>query len=457
MKNLWGGRFTASMDESVKRLNDSFSFDWRLWRHDIQGSIAYAAALQDAGILSAPECAQITQGLVGIEKDALEGDIFDPGSEDVHTAVESLLRERIGAVAGKLHTGRSRNDQVATDTRLYVRECIGNVQVLIRNLQKTLCSLAEREMETVLPGFTHLQHAQPVLLSHHLLAYFWMLQRDLERMADCQKRVNVMPLGSAALAGSTVKLDRSKLAKSLGFDSISSNSMDAVSDRDYIVEFLSASSLLLVHLSRFAEEIILWNSPEFGYIDLDDSVTTGSSIMPQKKNPDVAELARGKPGRVIGHLMGLLLVLKGLPLAYNKDLQEDKEGLFDTVDTLQVMLPAFDKMLATAHFKAGRMAQALHGDFSTTTDLADYLVRAGMPFREAHEVIGRLVKHCIDSSRDLEELSPDELAAFSPALRDAPTGPVGIQASLRARNLAGGTGPEAVRDQLCKAKELTEA
>jgi argininosuccinate lyase len=443
------------MDESAKRLNDSFSFDWRLWRHDIQGSIAYAAALQEAGILTASECAEITQGLVSIEKDALEGDIFDPQSEDVHSAVESLLRERIGPVAGKLHTGRSRNDQVATDTRLYIRESISKVHSLILNLQKTLAVLAEREMETVLPGFTHLQHAQPVLLSHHLLAFFWMLQRDKERFEDCLKRVNVMPLGSAALAGSTVKLNREKLAEQLGFASVSSNSMDAVSDRDYMVEFLSASSLLLVHLSRFAEEIILWNSPEFGYIDLDDSVTTGSSIMPQKKNPDVAELARGKPGRVVGHLMGLLLVLKGLPLAYNKDLQEDKEGLFDTVDTLFVMLPAFDKMLSTAKFSKDRMAKALHGDFSTTTDLADYLVRAGMPFREAHEVIGRLVKHCIDSGRDLESLTPDELAAFSPSLRDAPTGPAGIQESLKARNLTGGTGPDAVKEQLAKALKIT--
>ncbi len=453
MKNLWGGRFTGSMDDSVKRLNDSFSFDGRLWRFDIQGSIAYAAALEDAGILSVDESCAIREGLAKIEKDVDAGTVeFDPDAEDVHSAVEGLLKDRIGAVAGKLHTGRSRNDQVATDTRLYLRSAIDEISTLVKILQETFLGQAESELETVLPGLTHLQHAQPVLLSHHLMAYFWMLQRDRERLGELRRRVNVMPLGSAALAGSTVKLDRQRLAQALGFEKVSENSMDAVGDRDYIVEFLAASSLIAMHLSRFAEEIILWNTQEFGYIELDDSVTTGSSIMPQKKNPDVAELARGKPGRIYGHLMGLLTVLKGLPLAYNKDLQEDKEGLFDTVDTLAALLPAFTKMVSSTKFNRERMKKSLYGDFSTTTDLADVLVQSGMPFRDAHSVIGKLVRYCIDNGKPLEEVQPDELAVFAPVLAPTKRGWDSVLASLAARNIGGGTGPDAIREQILKAK-----
>jgi argininosuccinate lyase len=454
MSNLWGGRFAADMDDAVKRLNDSFAFDVRLWKFDIQGSLAYAGALERAGVLTADESRAIRDGLAGILVDVEAGrSQFDPSAEDVHSAVEGMLRERIGPVAGKLHTGRSRNDQIATDTRLYLRSSIEEILFQLASLQETVLSKAEEEIDTVLPGLTHLQHAQPVLLAHHLMAYFWMLQRDRERLLEIRKRVNVLPLGSAALAGSTVPLDRRALAAALGFEDVSRNSMDAVSDRDYLVEFLAAGSLIGVHLSRFAEEIILWNTPEFSFIDLHDAVTTGSSIMPQKKNPDVAELARGKPGRLIGHLVAMLTVVKGLPLAYNKDLQEDKEGLFDTVDTLVLLLPAFNKMIATSKFNRDRMGQALYGDFSTTTDLADVLVKRGMPFREAHEVIGRLVRHCIDISTPLEELDDEALASFSPLLVKAPRGKEAIQASLGAREVIGGTGPKALREQISLAKE----
>ena len=470
MSNLWGGRFAGTTDETVKRFNDSFRFDWRLWREDIEGSIAYAGALGEAGILSPNETKAICSGLQAICQEIQDSigaqnsagsslgagpkELTSVEAEDIHSYVEGRLRENIGPLAGKLHTGRSRNDQVATDTRLYVRRQIQAVLGAICVFQGTLTALAERELETVLPGLTHMQHAQPVLLAHHLLAYFWMLQRDRERFQDLLKRVNVLPLGSGALAGTTAPIDRHRLAQNLGFDRVSENSMDAVSDRDYIVEFLSASSLLLVHLSRLAEEVILWNTPEFGFIDLTDEVTTGSSMMPQKKNPDVAELARAKPGRVAGNLMALFTVLKGLPLAYNKDLQEDKEGLFDTAETLEILLPAFNRMMETARFNRERMANAVKGDFSTATDLADVLVQSGMPFREAHEIVGQIVGHCLAQGAALEDLTPEELARFAPALAGASTGWEAVLACLGARNVPGGTGPDSVRFQLDQAKNL---
>ena len=480
--SMWGGRFTGDLDDAVKRLNDSFGFDCRLWREDIEGSIAYAKALERAGVLSRQEAAQIVAALDELTETLGDADLpftvhrspftgspessenadlpftvhrspfTDNAPEDIHSCIESLLKDRIGPLAGKLHTGRSRNDQVATDTRLYVRNAIDAISTAIKRLQSTLTNLAEQEIETVMPGYTHLQHAQPILLSHHLLAYFWMLQRDRERLIEVRKRVNVLPLGSGALAGSTVNLDRHFLAEQLQFEDISQNSLDAVSDRDYILEFLSASSILSMHLSRFAEEIILWNTREFGFIELDDSVTTGSSMMPQKKNPDVAELARAKPGRIYGHLIALLTVLKGQPLAYNKDLQEDKEGLFDTVDTLLILLPAFDSMLSTARFNRKRMAEAALGDFSTATDLADFLVKAGVPFREAHETIGKIVAGCVQKGKALEDLSSAELAAHHPALAAAPTGWDAVHACLKARELPGGTGPSAVKAQLEQAR-----
>jgi argininosuccinate lyase len=500
MANLWGGRFVGSTDELVERLNNSLSFDQRLWTYDIQGSIAHATMLGESGIIPLKDAATIVAGLNVVAEGLAKGNLsMNTAQEDVHSAVEALLGEKIGPVAGKLHTARSRNDQVATDTRLYVRDSIEQADKLLNSFQQTLVQLAERELGsestndpttqrpndptthrpststitststthphthtpthpyTILPGFTHLQHAQPVLLSHHLLAYFWMFHRDRERLADCRKRVNQLPLGAGALAGTTFPINRERVANLLGFEGICENSLDAVSDRDYAIEFLSAASILMVHCSRLAEEIILWNSPEFGYVELDDSVTTGSSIMPQKKNPDAAELARGKTGRVFGHLMGLLTVVKGLPLSYNKDMQEDKEPLFDTVDTLLVLLPAFEKTLATATFNRERMAAALWRDFSTATDLADLLVTKGMPFRDAHKVVGSIVRSCIDRNIGLEDLQAGDLTSFSPLFGPEDSVAATIVASVEARRSRGGTAPAAVREQLERAKQMLSA
>lgn len=457
---LWGGRFQGSMDEIVERLNNSFRFDVRLWRQDIAGSIAHATMLGEAQIIPAEEAQQIVSGLRDIEQGIADGTLtFDPAAEDIHSAVEALLRQRIGPVAGKLHTARSRNDQVATDTRLYLREVIGQVDALLYEIQRTLTRLARQELDppTLLPGYTHLQHAQPVLLSHHLLAYFWMFQRDRERLADALKRVNRLPLGAGALAGTSFPIRRERVAELLGFAQIAENSMDAVSDRDYALEFLSAAAIISMHCSRLAEELILWNSPEFGFVQLDDSVTTGSSIMPQKKNPDVAELARAKTGRIYGDLLALLTVMKGLPLTYNKDMQEDKEPLFDAVDTLLLTLPAFEKTLATAQFQRERMRAALRGDFSTATDLADLLVRRGMAFRDAHHVVGRIVRHCIEQGIALEELGSETLASFAPEFGTDAGEYATLLASVEARRARGGTAPEAVREQLLHAEKLLES
>ncbi len=448
---LWGGRFDAPTDALIERLNNSLVFDGRLWRHDIAGSVAHAAMLGETGIVTRDEAARLVAGLQALVVDLETGAaLLPPDAEDVHSAVEALLRERIGPVAGKLHTARSRNDQVATDTRLYLRDEIAAIDAEIAALQKTLLDCADREMETILPGYTHLQHAQPVLLGHHLLAYFWMLDRDRERLADTKKRLNRSPLGAGALAGTGFPIDRQFTANYLGFDRVIENSLDAVSDRDYIVEFLAAASLIMVHLSRFAEEIILWNSPEFRFVLLDDGVTTGSSIMPQKKNPDVAELARGKAGRVFGDLTNLLVLLKGLPLAYNKDMQEDKEPLFDAVDTLRLVLPAMNKTLATAQFRRERMREATQGDFSTATDLADFLAARGLPFREAHEIVGRVTRDCVERGVGLEALDAAALAGYSPLLASDPQGAmraITVESSVAARTSEGGTAPSAVRKQ----------
>lgn len=451
MNKLWGGRFAGQTDALIERLNNSLAFDARLWKHDIQGSLAHVAMLGATGIIPTEEAEQIADGLKQLQADLESGKAELPAdAEDVHTAVEGLLRERLGPVAGKLHTARSRNDQIATDVRLYLRDECAAIDGELRQLQATLLSLAEPEMETVLPGFTHLQHAQPVVLAHHLLAYFWMLDRDRERLADLTKRVSRSPLGAGALAGTGFPIDRQQTAQALGFAAVIPNSLDAVADRDFAVEFLAFAALVMVHLSRLAEEIILWNSPEFGWITLDDAVTTGSSIMPQKKNPDVAELARGKAGRVFGDLMSLLTLLKGLPLTYNKDMQEDKEPLFDGVDTLRLVVPAMNRTLATAQFRRERMRAATVGDFSTATDLADYLVRQGLPFREAHEVVGRVVRHCLDSGTTLERLNADTLAGFHPLLQHNPERALKtltVDASVAARRSEGGTAPDSVRAQ----------
>ena len=454
---LWGGAFEADTDALVERLNSSLPFDRRLWRHDIRASIAHATMLGAAGILPAEEAARIVDGLQAIEADLVAGSLQLPDSaEDIHTAIELLLRERIGPLAGKLHTARSRNDQVATDTRLYLRDAIDALDGMLRSLQTALLAAAEREIGTILPGYTHLQHAQPVLLAHHLLAYFWMLQRDRERLRDARRRVNVLPLGAGALAGTGFPVDRHLTARLLEFEAVAENSMDAVSDRDFAAEVLAAASLIAVHLSRLGEELILWSSPEFGFVRLHDSVTTGSSIMPQKKNPDVAELARGKVGRVLGDFVAVVTMMKGQPLAYNKDNQEDKESLFDAIDTLSTLLPPFTRMVETARFQRERMASALRGDFSTATDLADWLACQGVPFREAHHRVGTLVRRCLERGIGLEDLTEAELREWAPEFAARPLPDLSPRGSVEARQTQGGTATESVRHQIRQAKSAME-
>ena len=457
---LWGGRFDGETDELVRALNDSFRFDGRLWREDIQGSIAHVTMLGEQDIIPEAEAQIIRNALEEIRQGIESGEMqFDSTSEDIHSAVETLLRDLIGPLAGKLHTARSRNDQVTTDTRLYLRSMIDEIDSCLQAFQYTLLEKANAELgedgaaPTVLSGYTHLQHAQPVLLSHHLLAYFWMFQRDRERLKDCRKRANQLPLGACALAGTGFPISRERVADLLEFDGVMENSMDAVSDRDYSMEFLSCGALIGVHCSRLAEEVILWNSPEFGYVELDDSVTTGSSIMPQKKNPDVAELARGKSGRLIGNLIALITVMKGLPLAYNKDMQEDKEPLFDTIDTLLMLLPAFCRTLASAQFRRERMSQAMFRDFSTATDLADLLVRKDMPFRDAHHVVGRIVRYCIDAKIGLEDLSAETLLSFAPEFGEDAGQAATILSSVNSRISRGGSAPKAVQEQIMYARD----
>ncbi len=451
MWKLWGARFEGATDALIERMNSSLAFDSRLWRQDILGSIAHATMLGATGIISEAESVQIIDGLRALLADIDSGaSTLPPDAEDVHTAVEGLLRERLGPVAGKLHTARSRNDQIATDIRLYLRDECVEIDGAIRSLQRTLLDQAHGHFECVLPGYTHMQHAQPVVLAHHLLAYFWMLDRDRERFVDSARRINRLPLGAGAMAGTGFPINREQVRHALGFDKLLENSLDAVSDRDFAIEFTSAAAILMMHLSRLAEEIILWNSPEFGFVVLDDSVTTGSSIMPQKKNPDVAELVRGKSGRVFGDLIALLTLMKGLPLTYNKDMQEDKEALFDAVDTVRIVLPSMEKTLASAQFRSERMRGATVGDFSTATDLADYLVRAGLPFRDAHVVVGQIVRHCIATGRTLETLDGAAISTFSPLLAVDPEEALAhatVDASVRARRSRGGTAPEAVRAQ----------
>jgi argininosuccinate lyase len=451
---LWGGRFDKETHREVEEFSASIGVDGRLWEADIRGSIAHASMLGRVGVLTAEESRQIVEGLHKIREDFEAGTAkVSPTAEDIHSEIERLLGEKTGAVAGKLHTGRSRNDQVATATRLYLMERIGAFSHAITELQKLLVSTAEKHLETTLPGFTHLQHAQPVSLAHHLLAYFWMLSRDVARLEDCRKRVAQLPLGSAALAGTSFPLDRESVARELGFEGLCENSLDAVSDRDFVVEFLSAASLVMTHLSRICEELILWSTPEFGFVRLDDSVTTGSSIMPQKKNPDVAELIRGRAGKVQGALVAAITMLKGLPLSYNRDLQEDKEQLFNGLDTALSSVRLMKLMLETAEFDPGRMRKSLSGDLSNATDLADHLVRRGLPFRQAHEVVGQIVKHCLSSGTKLEELSLAEFRQFSPLFEPGVLDEVKHEAVMRARTSRGGTGPSAVREQLDRARK----
>jgi argininosuccinate lyase len=455
MSKLWGGRFEKQTDEAVEAFTASIGVDARLWEVDIRGSIAHARMLGKIGVLTPEEADAIIAGLYALGEDIAAGRIaFDPKAEDIHSEVERLLTERIGAVAGKLHTGRSRNDQVATDTRLYLREGIDTLGQQIRHLQEWLLQTARNHLHTMLPGVTHLQHAQPVSLAHYLMAYFWMFQRDRERLSDCRKRVNLLPLGSAALAGTSFPLDREMVAQELGFDGLCENSLDAVSDRDFVVEFLSCAALVMTHLSRLAEELILWSTPEFGFVELDDSVTTGSSIMPQKKNPDVAELIRGRTARAVADLTGALVMLKALPLSYNRDLQEDKGFLFDALDTVLSSVPLMQLMLSRAQFRTERMRQAVRGDFSNATDLADYLVRKGMPFRQAHEVVGRVVQYCLKQGVALEDLDVAQLRTFSDLFDEEAVQLLQPEAVMQARQSRGGTAPGAVQQQIQLATQL---
>ena len=449
----WAGRFTEATDKFVEAFTASVNFDKRLARHDIQGSKAHATMLAKIGVLTEAERDLIVDGLDEILAEIGRGEFeWSVQLEDVHMNIEARLTQRIGEVGKKLHTGRSRNDQVATDIRLYLRDELDRISLLIRRLQDALLDLAEREADTIMPGFTHLQVAQPVSFGHHMLAWFEMLKRDHDRLHDCRKRVNVMPLGSAALAGTTFPLDRNYTASLLGFDRPAANSLDAVSDRDFAIEFTACASLIMMHLSRFSEELVLWTSAQFGFIDLPDAFCTGSSIMPQKKNPDVPELVRGKSGRVFGHLVGLLTLMKGQPLAYNKDNQEDKEPLFDTIDTVRDSLRAFADMVPHLYPNRDAMRRAALQGYATATDLADYLVRKGMPFRDAHEVVGRAVRLGIDTGRDLAELSLDELRALSNIIEQEVFDVLTLEGSLMARNHLGGTAPEQVRHAISAAR-----
>jgi argininosuccinate lyase len=450
----WGGRFTESTDAFVEEFTASIRFDHRLYRHDIAGSIAHARMLAHVGIISDDEAAAIVAGLEGIQAEIEHGEFdWSVGLEDIHMNIEARLIERIGETGKKLHTGRSRNDQVATDLRLYLRDEIDLLCDALTRLQRSLVEIAEREADTIMPGFTHLQVAMPVSFGHHMLAWEAMLERDHQRLQDCRKRVNIMPLGAAALAGTGFPIDREYTAGLLGFDAPASNSLDAVSDRDFAIEFCAAASVIMMHLSRFSEELILWSSAQFGFIELPDRFCTGSSIMPQKKNPDVPELVRGKTGRVTGHLLGLLMLMKGQPLAYNKDNQEDKEPLFDTVDTLKGSLRVFADMMPAIELHREQMTEAAQQGFSTATDLADYLVRKGIAFRDAHEIVGRAVRHGIDSGKDLAEMTLDELRGFSEVIEADVFTVLTLHGSMEARNHPGGTAPSQVRNAATAARQ----
>jgi argininosuccinate lyase len=454
---LWGGRFSKAADESIEAFTASLPVDRRMALQDVRGSIAHVRMLGRCGIIPADDSAKIEQGLREILGE-LESSALEPtGAEDIHSFVEQELTRRIGPVAGRLHTARSRNDQVATDTRLYLKEVAAELQVRTRRLQEVLVDHAAEHTRTVLPGLTHMQHAQPVVLAHHLLAYFWMLERDRDRLRDWERRADVLPLGAGALAGTPFPIDREMVAGELGFARVSENSLDSVADRDFVLELAAALSILMVHLSRLAEEVVLWNTREFGFITRDDSVATGSSIMPQKKNPDVAELVRGKTGRVCGNLAGLLMVMKGLPLTYNSDMQEDKEQLFDSLDTVAACLAAMTRLLESATFNRERMAAATAGDFSTATDLADYLVRQGMPFREAHGIVGQIVRWCEEHGATLEALDAATLHGFSDRFQPGAERLVTVAGSAEARRSPGGTSPEQVERQLAQAKNLLKA
>jgi len=450
------GRFKKDTDRLVANYTASIPFDHRLYREDIAGSIAHARMMAKQGIVSEEEAELIIMGLVSIREEIEQGKFqFKLELEDIHMNIEARLLEKIGEVAGKLHTARSRNDQVALDLRLFCRGAIEETINGLRGLQGAVLDVAEANKDVFMPGYTHLQRAQPVLFAHHMLAYFEMLERDVHRFKDCLDRTCVLPLGSGALAGVPYPTDRAFLAQEVGFVDISQNSIDAVSDRDFVIEYQAAACITMMHLSRLGEELVLWSSDEFGFVDIDDAYATGSSIMPQKKNPDVAELGRGKTGRVYGNLLGILTTMKALPLSYNRDLQEDKEGLFDTVDTLLPTLEVFTGMLKTVRVNAERTYQAAAGGYSLATDLADYLVRRGVPFRQAHAIVGKLVSYAIDGNKDLGQLDIREYQQFS-ELFGADVREITVEASVTARNVIGGTAPQQVQAQLARARSVIE-
>jgi argininosuccinate lyase len=457
MAKLWGGRFQKETDTLVEDFHSSISFDQRLYKYDIKGSIAHARMLGRIGVLLPTEAEAIIRGLEEVLADIEAGRVeFSVEAEDIHMNVEQLLTDKIGELGKKLHTARSRNDQVALDIRMYLKDEIDTIIVLLCGLQLSLLALAEKHIDTVMPGYTHLQRAQPVTFGHHLMAYCEMFRRDQERLIDCRRRTDIMPLGAGALAGTTFTLDRAFVAEQLGFNAVTENSLDAVSDRDYAVEFTASASLIMVHLSRFCEEIILWSSAEFAFVELDDAYSTGSSMMPQKKNPDVAELIRGKSGRVFGDLQALLTMLKGLPLAYNKDMQEDKEALFDAVDTVKKCLIIFRPMLETIRVMKNIMAEAARGGFTNATDLADYLVRRGVSFREAHEVSGRAVLYCLEKGLTLDGMSIMEFKKFSPLVEEDVYKAIDIKQCVESRKVPGGPAPEKVAEAIARARQRLE-
>ena len=458
MAQLWGGRFVKETDEAVKAFNDSIGFDKRLYRDDIKGSIAHAQMLGEQGIITEEEASKITKELTSILFDVESGALPVTNEyEDIHSFVEANLIERIGDTGKKLHTGRSRNDQVALDMKLYTRRMTREIRDQLLVLLDTVLGIMEKNTDTYMPGFTHLQKAQPTTLAHHFGAYFEMFKRDKGRLDDCLKRMNYCPLGSGALAGTTYPLDRDMVSELLGFDAPTLNSMDSVSDRDYLIELMAALSVIMMHLSRFAEELIIWNSNEYRFVEMDDAFSTGSSIMPQKKNPDICELVRGKVGRVYGDLMSLLTAMKGLPLAYNKDMQEDKEPAFDAIDTALACIPLFADMLSTMKFNRDVMEKSAMRGFTNATDAADYLVGKGVPFRDAHGIIGRLVLHCIDAGKGIEELTLQELQEFSDQFEQDVFEAISLRACVNRRLTAGAPGEEAMAEEIAASRSWLQA
>lgn len=446
---LWGGRFEKATDTMVDDFNSSIRFDARLYKQDILGSIAHAKMLGKCNIIPLEDSNKIIETLKEILVDIEAGNIeFQIDAEDIHMNIEQILISRIGDIGKRLHTARSRNDQVALDIRMYLKDEIKYIKDMLINLEKTILSLAEGNLDTIMPGYTHLQRAQPITFAHHMMAYFQMIKRDIERLDDCYKRTDVMPLGSGALASTTYPLDRELVAMELGFSSITENSLDGVSDRDFCIELAAALSILMMHLSRFSEELILWSTSEFSFVEMDDAFSTGSSIMPQKKNPDVAELVRGKTGRVYGSLTTLLTIMKSLPLAYNKDMQEDKEAIFDCIDTVKMCVPVFTKMLSTIKVKKQNMYKAAGGGFSNATDVADYLVKKGLPFRSAHEVVGKMVLYCVTKNLAIDELSIEELHSFSPIIDEDIYEAIKLETCVNMRKVYGGPAFEAVQHSI---------